>query len=348
MWLRSLELQNFRNYERRKFEFKSHINLVVGLNGKGKSNLIEAIQLLSVTRSPKTNHLEEAIQFEKSLASIHGKIKENNQEQDIRILLNRHGKKIELNGKVLERSSDLFSIFHTVHITGEDFRIITMTPANRRQYLDTFLSKFDSQYFYELTKFKKINKQKNSLLKLPWNQPKELLKTYQEELFMCHRIIAGKRKHFLNELGVKMNNYLSHFFKGEQKLNVDLHYIDTLPEEKNMHEVLVKEQQYKESLFGAHRDDFGVFMGGYDLKKYMSQGEKQLTALVMKLSEKDMVLEKKFVNPVILIDDAWHGLDETRKELFRKLLLDPCQKIITSPHQTNELWESEKIEMIEL
>ena len=97
MWLRSLELQNFRNYNHQKFLFESNINLIVGLNGKGKSNLIEAIQLLSATRSTKTNHLEEAIQYNQERASVGGKMDDGQHEQDIRIYISKQGKKIELN-----------------------------------------------------------------------------------------------------------------------------------------------------------------------------------------------------------------------------------------------------------
>ena len=271
MWLRSLELQNFRNYNHQKFLFESNINLIVGLNGKGKSNLIEAIQLLSATRSTKTNHLEEAIQYNQERASVGGKMDDGQHEQDIRIYISKQGKKIELNGKLLERSSDLLSVFHTIHITGEDYRILTMTPATRRQYLDAFLSKMDMEYLHQLTTLKKINRQKNSLFKLGWSQQKELLKAFQEELITCHQRIVKKRIQFLKGLAVKMNHYLGHFYKDEQKLSIEIHYTDTLPEGKSIQEVFLKEQQYRESLFGAHRDDFMVLMGGHDLKKYMSQ-----------------------------------------------------------------------------
>jgi DNA replication and repair protein RecF len=324
MLLQRLELQQFRNYKARKFEFTENLNLVIGPNGSGKTNLIEAIQFFSLTRSIKTSVLHEVIRQGEDQAFLAAEFLHIH-PYEVTIQIQPHGKTIQVNQKNVSRSSDLLEIFFTVQIQPDDIQIIRGTPQDRKNFLNLLLMKLDKEYFQDLKQFNHLLKQKRRLYKQPVAPNMQVLLSYQEALLPLHQRIVQNRKKSLYKLQEIMTRDLT----STLGKNLEIKYEESLSADFGVEEILKQEIKSRECLFGAHRDDFSFIFQEQSARKFMSLGEQRFLALLLKLSEIQLVREQKKIDPVVLLDDAFLGLDDQRKDLILQLLESPLQKIMT-------------------
>ncbi|OGI08085.1 MAG: hypothetical protein A2Y40_09695 [Candidatus Margulisbacteria bacterium GWF2_35_9] len=347
MLVNSIELINFRNYSSRKFQFNNNLNLIIGNNGQGKSNLIEAIQFLSISKSIKTNISLELIKSGCIESSIIAEITDDDSfKNSIHIKFNNRGKQIILNNKLLIKSSDLLKTFNTVYISEEDINIVSGSPVERRRFLDGFLTKTDFEYMDNLKQFKQIIKQKSKLLKEE-KINRDILVLYNTKLIGINKIIIKKRRKFLEYVKENIQNYLENKFHHIKNKKVEIIYTNTLNNENDEKEMVNKEIKYRECLYGAHRDDFSINFQEKNVKKYMSLGQKRLISFILKLSEKDYLIKYKKINPVILVDDAFNGLDDQTIKITEELLQDSLQKIVTTTNK-NKLFSNINSEINEI
>ncbi|MDD5455556.1 MAG: DNA replication and repair protein RecF [Candidatus Margulisbacteria bacterium] len=347
MQIKDIQLINYRNYQNREISFEKSINLITGQNGQGKSNLIEAIQLLSTLRSIKTHQTKELIMQQKDHALLKATVCDDNHgENKIQIQIQDQQKTIKINQKILNKSSELLKIFSTVTITHEDINIIDGEPTKRRKYLDIILSKTDNYYMHELKDLKRIIKLKNIVLKTEKIQNQTLLEDYQQKMTDLNKQLVKKRKEFVLYIEKKLNKYLKEYFARAQYKNIQIFYKDTMGEYPGQ-EILNKERQYRECLYGAHRDDFSVQTGETEVKKYLSLGEKRILSILLKLAEKDYYVEKYSISPVVLVDDAFMGLDAEKAVIMKNLLDMKLQVIVTSTEKSVEVFKA-KVNIIEI
>ncbi len=329
MLIKSIYLYNFRTFTDKKFTFTDTNNLIIGLNGKGKSNLIEAINFFSSTKSFKTNTNKEIISFTKNESSLIAEVVNEKKVSKINIIFKEDGfKKISLNNNLLSKSSDLLKEFTAILISPNDVTIIDGSPSIRRRYLDTILTKTETGYIDNIKEQKRLIDIKRKTLKEP-RINEQLLSVYQEQLQKVNIKIVKNRSLLLEEIEETSNNYLKIHYP--EVGAISLRYIDTF-----INSDVKKEINYKECLYGSHRDDFEILLNTKEAKKYSSTGEKRLISLIMKVSEKQLFNSKLNIKPVLLLDDAFLGLDDERQTIFYELIDNDHQKILTATDERHQ------------
>lgn len=348
MYLQSLILQNFRNFNKINCEFDKRISIILGKNGFGKSNIIEAINFISTAKSFKTNILSECILEGEQTAYILSKLVDHqNLVREINIEIFSKGKRIECDRNRLQKSSELLRIAYFVLINNSDIDIVSKTPSIKRQFLDYFLAKVSPEYLNISQNYRKLIKNKNILLKNSKKINEDILLMYNSKLLELNNKILHFRLNYIEYLNNKIKIYLNKYFLEYDSDKFEISYCNSL-ENKSSKEVYNKEMKYRECLYGSHRDSLDIIFKGRDVKKFMSLGEKRLISLLLKLGEKDYLVEECWKSPVILIDDAFLELDELKKAVFQQILENDLQIILTTVSKNSIYMPLNSYKLIEL
>lgn len=317
MQIEKVFLKGFRNYLEREFVFKDKINIILGKNGIGKSNLIESIMFLSMGRSIKTLHLNEIINFNSNKAEIHAVLRDDlGRINKIDVLIeNSQKKRITVNKKLLLRTSDLFTNFLAVFIDQKEIDIIEGSPSIRRNHLDLILSRIRKEYLFNLRKYNEILNNKRRLLQ------KEqinyiLYEAYTEEQKKVNNYIVKHRTIMLKDIENSVNNEIKEYFRelGE----MDLIYKNSFLKET---EEVTREESFKrQCLYGIHRDDWYISIKNKEAKKYLSTGEKRLISLLIKAVEIKILFKETGLKPIIVLDDAFMGMDKKRQAIVHGII----------------------------
>jgi len=333
MIINSLILNNYRNYLEEHFEFINGTNILIGDNGEGKTNVLEAIYMGSIGRSFRTNREVEVIKFNEEFASIDIAFDSYGRKQTINyIISNKNKKQIKLNGIKIKKLSELFGKIFVVKFSPDDMEIIKGEPSTRRKYIDIFLSQIKPQYVYNLSQYYKVLEQKNTLLKTDRVNSDEL-DIWNEKLADLNFAIAKDRQEVIHKI-------YPHFLKynleiSDDKENVEINYVSQV-KDLSREEIYQKlKEAAKNDIFkghatiGIHRDDYRVIANDKDISKYGSQGQIRTAVLSLKLTERELIQEIKGEEPILLLDDVLSELDTNRKEfLINKI--STCQVFITS------------------
>ncbi len=334
MYVKSLELKNFRNYDSLSLEFKNGTNILYGDNAQGKTNALESIYMCCTSKSHRGNKDKEIIKF----GEEEGHIKLIIMKDEVPYRIDMHlksykNKGIAVNGVPLKRITELFGVGNVVFFSPEDLSIIKNGPAERRKFIDTELCQSDKIYAYNLSSYLKVLMQKNKLLKdLKFNRDNSLYDTldvWDLQLAEYGSKIIERRSLFINDINEIIYDIHKSISGGKE--NLQLRYEPNI-KGNNFYEELVKNRDkdiyYKTTSVGPHRDDISFFVDEMDLRKYGSQGQQRTAALSLKLSEIEFV--KKIIGdvPILLLDDVLSELDSNRQ---RQLLnsIDGVQTIIT-------------------
>lgn len=332
MFIKSLELENFRNYETLKIEFSKGTNILYGDNAQGKTNILEAIYLSSTTKSHKGSKDKEIIHFEKEEAHIRTQIEKNGIVEKVDMHLRKNKTKgIAINNSKIKKAADLLGILNVVLFSPEDLGIIKNGPADRRRFVDMELCQLDKFYLYNLNNYNKIINQRNKLLKDMYMSPslKDTLEVWDSQLVTYGIQIIERRKSFidqLNEIIKEIHNKLS---GGKEDIFIRYDF-DVRPEEfeQSLKNSQSKDMKLKQTSVGPHRDDMVFLIGGIDIRKFGSQGQQRTAALSLKLSEIEIVKEITKETPVLLLDDVLSELDSSRQNYLLNSIGE-IQTIIT-------------------
>ncbi len=324
MVLSTLKLVNFKNYQEETFHFNKGINCLLGQNGMGKTNLLDAIHYLCMTRSSQNNIDQENILFDQGYFSIHGEF-----ESGLKVnCYFESGKKklFRINGSEPEKLSDHIGSIPWVLTTPDDNEIIREGSEIRRKLFDRVISQYDRYYLDELIQCRKLLKQRNTFLKQNEgrsNYNKRLLDTYDEQLVPLFKNISSKRKSFLEE-------FQTFFIKNYH----DVFKVDEVPAIKYRTKCLDKDFEaifssaikkdliLERTTLGSHKDDFIFLLNNKPTKKYSSQGQQKSLIIALKLAEFDFLKSKKEDTPLLLLDDVFDKLDDHRINHLVKLLSD--------------------------
>ena len=332
MRIRSLELENFRNYDHLLISFDDETNILYGDNAQGKTNILEAIYFCAVSRSHKGSRDKDCISFQKNEAHIKCITEKEHfcDRIDIHLKKNQH-KGIALNGVPLRRASELFGNLCAVFFSPEDLSIIKKGPADRRRFMDMELCQTDPYSTMNLSNFSRAVMQKNQLLKDIAAQPylKDTLDVWNEQILKFGREVILARRRFIEECSPIIGQIHEKLTEGKEPLKVL--YEPNVSEddfEKKLLSEADRELRMKMSLVGPHRDDLSFLVDGADLRTFGSQGQQRTAALSLKLSEIEWIRKRKKENPVLLLDDVLSELDRNRQN---KLLdfIQGIQTIIT-------------------
>lgn len=333
MIVKELELHNLRNYEYLKVNFNKGINYIYGENASGKTNILEAIYFLSLTRSFRTSEIEELIKKDASFARILAKIDTQNVSKTLEISFNKSGKKILVNGKKVLKISELNSLINVISFIPKNTNLLKDAPKERRKFLNIYLSKFSNNYLKTLSVYEKILKERNDAFKAYKINP-TLIDILTNQLISLNKEIYLYRKKFVNEI----NKYLADVFKEVSLTNekLKMEYESFLNNQnENIEKFLknefenIKEEEFKrkQTLIGIHKDDFKIYIDEKDVSLYGSQGENRISIISLILSLYFLNKEEK---PIIVLDDVISELDEKHEENLLKYLENFNQVFITN------------------
>ncbi len=317
MIIKSIQLENFRNYETLSLEFKKGTNILYGENAQGKTNVLEAIYVSATTKSHKGSKDREIINFDKEEAHIRTYLEKEGMEYKVDMHLRKSKSKgIAINGQKIKKAADLLGLLNIVFFSPEDLSIIKNGPAERRRFMDMELCQLDKFYLYNLNQYNKIINQRNKLLKDFYNNSDfmDTIYIWDGQLISYGQKIIERRELFTNQLNDIIYNIHKSLSGGKEEIKIK--YEPNVKKE-DLEQMIKKSRdrdiRFKQTSCGPHRDDFSFTVNGLDIRKYGSQGQQRTVALSLKLSEIELV--KKITNdmPVLLLDDVLSELDSNRQ-----------------------------------
>lgn len=332
MIIKSLELENFRNYSSLSMNFDSGTNILYGDNAQGKTNILEAIYLSATTKSHKGSKDKDIINFDKDEAHIRTYVVKDGLENRVDMHLRKSKSKgIAINGQKIKKAADLLGLLNVVFFSPEDLSIIKNGPSERRRFIDMELCQLDSVYLNNLNNYNKIVNQRNKLLKDLYNNSslRETLFIWDDQLVTYGTKLIERRTEFIKQLNEIIYEIHYKLSGGREELKI-VYEPDVLIE--NFEDALKKGQdrdiRLKQTVTGPHRDDFSFVAQDIDIRKFGSQGQQRTAALSLKLSEIELV--KKITNdtPLLLLDDVLSELDSNRQNYLLNSIGD-IQTIIT-------------------
>ncbi len=330
MYIESVTLKNFRNYEKRTVEFKDGLNIVIGKNASGKTNLIESLYCAGIGKSPRTNKYKEMIKWGSDFAYIKVVLKKNKTTHTIEYSIdNQDKKRIAIDSIPLVKLSEILGMLNIVFFSPDEMKLVKESPVERRRFMDISLSQQNKNYFNALSKYNNIISQRNRLLKEQKDAKilKEMLYGWDKQLAEYGAIIISKRYEFIEKIKVfaqKMHCEIS-----ENKENLSLEYEcdiensdkETLSQKffEKLYENFEKDMSLQYTSFGCHRDDIAIKINDIDARKFASQGQQRTVALSLKLAEIYFFESETGEKPVLLLDDVLSELDMGRRQKLIEL-----------------------------
>lgn len=340
MLIKSINIINFRNYEHLKLDFDKKINIFYGKNAQGKTNLLEAIYFIGLTKSHRTFFDQELIKENSDFFSIQGDI-ELDYSYTFKIDMINNRKKCYIDANFIKKHEDYIGKFKVVMFCPDDLNIIKDLPNLRRNYLDTQISQHSTKYYGVLTEFNKLLKSRNNMLKDKCNGEKIDI-TYFEILtkFMINKMVyiyharckyIERINEVIGEIYYELTGYKGLFLSYKTDVNLDFinNNVDKLLEDlffKNQE----KEFIVGSTLYGPQKDDIEFILENKNLKKFGSQGQQRMAVIALKLASIEILKKYNMCAPVLLLDDVFSELDEEKRDNLLKYINGNVQTFITT------------------
>lgn len=324
MYIKEIELKDFRNYEELKVSFNRRVNIFLGNNAQGKTNLLEGIYLNVMARSFKNVRDKDMIRFGEEFCRVRTLAFFDDEDQKTEIIITRDGKKaIKLNGIKASRSSQLLERIFIIIFSPEDLKIVKDEPEKRRRFIDRELCQIKPGYYSDLSNYKKVLKQRNTYLK-EMDIQDAILDIWDIELAKYGTRIIFKRREFISRIDEISRDIHAKISGGRENLklkyeeNVELPPEIDLENAENMFYQLLKKSRNddiknRNTKVGPHKDDVKISADEIDLRKFGSQGQQRTAALSLKLSEIRLIEEETGEKPILLLDDVLSELDNDRQ-----------------------------------
>jgi len=316
MHLESIRLANFKNYQEVKLDFSPHVNCFLGPNGSGKTNLLDAIYYLAITKSAEQSQDQLCVRHQESFFSIKGVVDFGEKQGTVLCALELGKKKqIKLDNVPYKKASEHVGKIPVVMIAPNDTDVIRGASDERRKFFDAILSQTDPVYLQNLINYNHALKQRNSLLKRFAEQQTfhaDQLAPYTAKLIELGTFIYQKRKEALAFFKPLLTTHYQEV--SDHGEAVDISYISHFhePVEVQFEKSLKKDLALKRTNIGVHKDDFDFQMEDKPIKKFGSQGQQKSYLISLKMANYDFLKEQKGVDPILLLDDIFDKLDDTR------------------------------------
>lgn len=326
MQLNKLQLINFKNYTETVFQFSERINIFVGDNGAGKTNILDAIYYNSFCKSYFNPIDSQNTRHGEDFFSIKGIYTNGNESKDeILVAVKRNERKrVKLNSKEYSRLADHIGLFPLVMISPSDSNMIYGGSEDRRKYIDGVISQFDHHYLDTLLNYNKVLMHRNALLKaLNLNRSMDLsnLEVWDDKMAFLGNQIHKKRQSFLKEFIPIVAHYYQ--FISNEKEEAGIEYRSQMNDadfQQLLTENIKKDLALKHCSIGIHRDDLVFTINGFPLRKYGSQGQQKSFLIALKIAQFEYMKQKKGFKPLLLLDDVFDKLDYTRVQQLMKLV----------------------------
>ena len=342
MRIEHLKLTNFRNYSNLDIVFHNNVNIFIGDNGKGKTNILESIYVLSLTKTNRYGIEDNLIKFNEEIAKIEGLIRSDEILKKQKISLTKNKKQIFINDKEMRRIKDYISNFCVISFTPNDLEIVKGSPNIRRNMVNIDISQLHNNYISFLNEFNQVIKIRNEYLKkmnLDGNSDIRYLEVINNKMMDIGIKIYEYRSNFFS----KINNLLPTIFKKLTNLDGLILNYDSSVDFDNFDEIILRkkyEDKLKKNfkvelmqgvtLVGPHRDDFSFNLNGLDMKNFASQGQQRIAVIALKIAEIYLFKEEMGEYPVLLLDDIFSEIDTRKRNKIIKYLLKDIQSIITT------------------
>ncbi|MBE7048540.1 MAG: DNA replication/repair protein RecF [Ruminococcaceae bacterium] len=318
MYIKSLSLQKFRNYESQQLVFDETTNVFCGDNAQGKTNLLEALYLFSMGKSFRTAQDADLIQFGAEYTKASLSYCDRHREHTLEIIILRNKKKqIKINGVTISRLSELVGKLNVVLFYPEELGLVKEGPYIRRRFMDVALSQLRPAYYHALGRYHRVLEQRNKLIKrirmCGDSTLRDTVFAWNEKLVGYGTLLMEYRKEFMERLGNLAQK--THFEASGEKLQIVYHprFSEKSAFLRKLEENFERELEQGYTLYGPHREDFEIFINDKEAKTFGSQGQQRSAVLSLKLAQADLLFEEYGEYPVLLLDDIMSELDQTRR-----------------------------------
>lgn len=354
MYLRTLALNNFRNFESLQLEFAPQVNIFTGRNAQGKTNLLEAIYFLALTRSQRTSSERELIRFDEKFASLQGEVITGHLPVNLRLVISAQGKRAWINDSQQQKLSDYVGQLNTVLFSPEDLELVKGAPALRRRFMDLEFGQISPDYLYYASQYRQVLQQRNNYLKQLMqgvSHDQVFLDVLSDQLAGVAAELTRNRLDFAAQLDRYAETAHAAISATGEKLRIEyapsLSTIGPTDKTEDIYQKLKEffaENKRREirkgtTLTGPHRDDLHFILNGRNAHLYASQGQQRTIALSMKLAETDLVNQVKEEYPLLLLDDVMSELDQKRQSALLNFIHGRTQTFITTTDLAGISWE---------
>ncbi|WP_017185399.1 DNA replication/repair protein RecF [Alkalibacillus haloalkaliphilus] len=344
MYIKEISVENYRNYDELSLQFDNQINVIIGENAQGKTNLMEAIYVLAFTKSHRTSKDKELIKWDSNYAKIKGDVFKRNRSFPLEVIFSQKGKKAKFNHIEQKRLSDYIGALNVVMFAPEHLNLVKGSPQERRKFIDMEIGQIQPVYIYHLGQYQKILKQRNALLKDLQRQKqtdRTMLKVLTEQLIEHGSIVLKKRLQFLQKLREWATPIHDGISRGLEALTIDYEGSINVSEDTELERIIEIYTSYYDSiedrevergttLAGAHRDDLVFYVNDRNVQTYGSQGQQRTTALSLKLAEIELIDQEVGEYPILLLDDVLSELDDHRQSHLLNTIQGKVQTFVTT------------------
>jgi len=317
MHLKNIKLVQFKNYRQVRAEFSKEINCFLGINGSGKTNLLDAIHYLCFTRSAFNTVDGQNILHDTDFFTVQGEFEVHEKPIEIKCIMESGKKKQMINsGKAYDKMSEHVGLLPVVMIAPDDTQLIKEGSEGRRNFFDSIISQLDRAYLQMLVRYQHFLKQRNALLKQFAEQGRvnhQLLEPYDLEIISLSKLIYAKRNEFIAGYKKKLQHHYGVISADKEAVGIIYNSDCGKPDfESVFRDGLRKDILLKRTNMGVHKDDYNFGINDYPLKKYGSQGQQKSFLIALKLSQFQTLKEEKGILPILLLDDIFDKLDDLR------------------------------------
>ena len=339
MYIKSLEISNFRNIEKMNLEFNKRVNIFIGKNAQGKTSILESLYVLAFTKSCKGLNEEELINKKRDFFRVRGLLKQGNNKKKLEVAFRKNEKVIKINDARVLRVSDYISNFNVIMFSPDDLDIVKKSPSIRRNFLNVELCQLYPKYLNSLNEYNKILKMRNDYIRKNYNNINyKYLDVITDSLIDRAIVIADFRNKFVEDVNKFIEDV---FYKITKNKGLKIIYNSSLNSMNKEELISFYQNNYSSdiekgsTLYGPHRDDIEFFLNQDNLKLYGSQGQQRIAILAFKFAEINIFKDIKGYYPVVLLDDIFSEIDLNKRKNLLKFVKSNIQFIITTTDINN-------------
>ncbi|GER67296.1 DNA replication and repair protein RecF [Weizmannia acidilactici] len=344
MYLQELELTNYRNYETLTIPFENKVNVILGENAQGKTNLMESIYVLAMAKSHRTANDKELIRWDADYAKIKGRIHKTHDSFPLELTISKKGKKAKYNHIEQKKLSQYIGNMNVVMFAPEDLNLVKGSPQVRRRFIDMEIGQISPVYLYDVSQFQKILQQRNHYLKqlqMKKQTDRTMLDVLTEQFIENAVKIVKRRFEFirlLEEWAGPIHHMISRgletleiLYKPSLDVSEELNWSKMIKMYENKFaEIWEREIDRGVTMIGPHRDDLAFIVNGRDVHTFGSQGQQRTAALSVKLAEIELIYSEIKEYPILLLDDVLSELDDFRQSHLLNAIQGRVQTFVTT------------------
>ncbi|MBQ6559892.1 MAG: DNA replication/repair protein RecF [Erysipelotrichaceae bacterium] len=326
MLIKELKLYNYRNYSRKNITFDPKLNIIIGPNGIGKTNILESIIVVSNTKSFRTNNDQNLIKKDSEFS----KIELSSDTDRFKVVLGNKNRSLYINDVLIKKSSEFIGKLNAILFKPNDLELFVQAPNERRKVLDIEISKVSQSYIRSLLQYNYLLKEKNRLLKEP-EVDEMLLETINEQMIPLIKTILEERDYFFEVISRHLSSLYNEISASESEIRIIYKKCcETADIANKLQEAKEKDFYYHYSTFGPHHDDYYFLMDGRELNAIASQGQKRMSLIAFKFALIKYIKDKINKIPIVLLDDILSELDRDNQERLIGIMSEDAQVIITN------------------